>query len=505
MTRKKLYPLLQCLALLITLGAGSIITACNSKDDDVTSSTSSTTTAESVAVTAFSLTGDLRVMKNLDSVFFSIDLEHGVIFNADSLPKGTNVTKLVPVISYPNTVTSATIEMKGGTHREDGVVNYMTNPTDTIDFTGTVTLTLGANKNALIKQYTLKVNVHQEDPDTMYWDTMASASLPSRLANPAEQKTASTSDEVYCLVKESDSSYTLSRTTDLFKGEWTKSTFTAFEPDVRSFTASTEGTLYALSTDGSLMMSADGASWNAVATGWKGIIGLYGSTLLGFKGTSGNLTQTCYPAGAVAESALPQGFPEAGFTSPIKFSNRWTPDPTIVIFGGTPFGSSSPAWAFDGSQWAEISETPLPALSGLTVVDYYSYLNSASNSLLKEFEVYLAFGGRDSSGIVNRTVYISYDHGINWQRAQDYMQLPLSFSIGYDLDGLTAGLAMDSNLSDRWNIAARGRRLPYEVEGDLVKWQCPYIFLFGGHNASGSLINSIRSGVLQRLTFTPLF
>ncbi|MDE7409414.1 MAG: hypothetical protein K2N09_05265, partial [Muribaculaceae bacterium] len=58
----------------------------------------------SVAVTKFSLKSKKGSNVKLDSVFFSIDLNRGVIFNADSLPVGTDVTKLVPVIGY---VTSA--------------------------------------------------------------------------------------------------------------------------------------------------------------------------------------------------------------------------------------------------------------------------------------------------------------------------------------------------------------------------------------------------------------
>ncbi|MDE5840878.1 MAG: hypothetical protein K2H49_08160, partial [Muribaculaceae bacterium] len=48
--------------------------------------------ASSVAVTAFSLKPKSGSKVKLDSVFFSIDLNKGVIFNADSLPVGTDVT-----------------------------------------------------------------------------------------------------------------------------------------------------------------------------------------------------------------------------------------------------------------------------------------------------------------------------------------------------------------------------------------------------------------------------
>lgn len=485
-------------ALLFILGLGFVISACNSKDDEPDTGSGYIPT-ESVAVTAFSLSADRRVMPNLDSVFFSIDLEHGVIFNADSLPRGTKVTALIPKISYPSTVTSAVIEMTGGINRE-GTVNYYSNASDTIDFTGDVKLTLGTTDNAVTKTYTLKVNVHKEDPDTIHWDRISSMALPSRMQNPKAQKSVYFGSGVLSLIEERDGSYTLATTSDIFAGEWNKQALSLpFPPVIESLNSDPAGNLYILG-DGNLMTSADGISWTVAASGWDRIIGLYGTALLGANAN----TLVSYPEGAVASMQLPAGFPVSGYTVPIEFTNRWTSEPTIVLFGGVDASGklSSASWAFDGSQWADISDHSLPALDGLSVVNYYSYLNSASNGLLKEFEAYLAFGGRDADGNLNNTVYVTYDHGINWQRAQQYMQLPAEVTAGYGLNALTLGTSMQSNLSNRWKSR---RRLPFQIDGDLVKWECPYIFLFGGYDDGNVLNPDIRSGVLQRLTFVPLF
>ena len=59
------------------------------KDDKETKALS-----ESVRISAFSLQADKEVLDNLENVFFTIDLENGLIYNADSLPKGTDVSKL---------------------------------------------------------------------------------------------------------------------------------------------------------------------------------------------------------------------------------------------------------------------------------------------------------------------------------------------------------------------------------------------------------------------------
>lgn len=508
MKHNKLYCIFNRVSILLAIGFVGVISACNSKDDDVTTGSTDYVASQSVAITNFSLQADLRVMKNLDSVFFSIDLEHGVVFNADSLPKGTNVTKLIPKITYPNTVKSATIEMSGGSHRE-GTVDYIKNPTDTIDFTGSVKLTLSAGDN-LSKTYTLKVNVHNEDPDTLYWDRLATMNLPSRMDNPKAQKSVETRQGIITIIQENDGSYTLAFTSDIFMGDWSKQALSlGFTPNLETLRAGADGTLYMLSTSGDLMNSADGTSWEKLAGGWNYIIGNFGDILLGTKLNGTQLTQTSWPSGAAPEIEMPEGFPLNGTTTPVEFNNRWSTDPTIVIFGGYPYqdNGKSPSWAYDGSQWVDISDNALPALSGLSVVRYYSFLKSASNSLLKEFEVLLAFGGKDAQGAVNHTIYISYDLGINWQKAPEYTQLPATASAGYMVDALSEGMPMQSNLSDRWKIASRNmlRRLPFEISGDMVKWDCPFIFLLGGYEQNGTLNPEIRSGVLQRLTFAPLF
>lgn len=509
MKHNKLYCIFNRAAILLAIGFVGVISACNSKDDDVTTGSTDYVASQSVAITAFNLQPDLKVMKNLDSVYFSIDLEHGVIFNADSLPKGTNITKLVPKLTYPSTVTSAKIEMSGGSHRE-GTVDYIKNPTDTIDFTGNVTITLATSKNELSKTYRVMVNVHKEDPDTLYWDRFATMNLPSRQPNPKAQKSVKTETAIVTLIQENDGTYTLASNQDIFNKEWERQQLSlGFTPNIETLRAASDGTLYILSESGDLMSSSDGMNWSKLDSGWNSIIGPFGEIMLGTRLQGQKLTQTSWPSGAVEEITMPEGFPLSKFTVPVEFSNRWSYNPTIVVFGGYPYqdNGKSPSWAFDGSQWVDISENALPALSGLSVVRYYSYLKSASNSLLKEFEVLLAFGGRMPSGEVNRTVYISYDHGINWQKAQEYSQLPANIGTGYMVDAISEGKPMQSNLSDRWKVASRNmiRRLPFEISGDMVKWNCPYIFLLGGYDQNGNLNQEIRGGVLQRLTFTPLF
>ena len=50
----------------------------------------------------------------------------------------------------------------------------------------------------------------------------------------------------------------------------------------------------------------------------------------------------------------------------------------------------------------------------------------------------------------------------------------------------------------------RQQRIPWQVEGGIITWECPYIYLIGGYGPDGKLYDTIWRGVLNRLTFTPI-
>ena len=84
------------------------ISSCNSSNDEPTSgeiiSSSSNT---STLVSSFTLGSNKKVLYNLDSVYFSIDQEKNLIYNADSLPKGTDVSHLTVSVNFPTAIVTA--------------------------------------------------------------------------------------------------------------------------------------------------------------------------------------------------------------------------------------------------------------------------------------------------------------------------------------------------------------------------------------------------------------
>lgn len=489
--------------LTVILGLGS----CNSKEGDDPYYEASST----VAVNSFSLRANEKVLSNLDSVFFSIDLNHGVIFNADSLPKGTDVTKLPVNISYPTTVKAATITMTGGEVRT-GTVNYMTNSTDSIDFSGSVILTLEAENGVDKRDYILKVNVHEMEPDRMRWDEMAVTSLPARLPSPREQKSVTFKLAALALIEENDGSFTLSTNDAPDSNPWVKKEITLpFTPRVRSLAASDDA-LYMLSDDGSLFTSTDGLQWSATGKVWHNIIGGYGKHILGLALLPDGMHHAVYPEAAeVTEALIAPEFPIEGFSNIGVITSRWTSLPSAIIYGGrTAAGTlSDKTWGFDGREWAILSEGTMPALEGASLVPYFTYRKTTTSWIQTEYSVWLLMGGRGADGLNSKTVYLSYNNGVNWEIGGEMISLPDYVPAMSQCDNVVLSYPISGSLANWLTYPSKSLgswyRIVYEVDGYDISWQCPVVYLIGGRDNEMRLCDTIWRGVLNRLMFTPIF
>lgn len=476
---------------------GGALSSCNKESDDL-----SFVSPTNLAVTNFKLKYT-RDAQGVDSAYFSIDLEHGVIFNADSLRRGTPVNKLVAEITYSATIDRATIIMDGGSTRV-GEIDYKNNPTDSIDFTGNVRLVIGYGDNEA--SYRIKVNVHKELADSLVWDETALASLPSRLGNPSAQKTVSFGDVAVCLLRESDGSYTLSTSSDLMANQWNKREITfPFTPQVESLSNSSDA-VYILDSTGNLYRSADMTQWTATGETWESIIGGYNETVVGLRNDGGTLRHAQYPKLSISETAIPSDFPVKGRSNFVTLTNKWTSSPVAFFAGGvTSDGSvSSDTWAFDGSDWVKLGSGGIPAVESATIVPYYTYRPSATGEAMLEYDVWMLIGGRMADGQSNRTVYVSYNNGVNWAPGNSLMQLPEVIPAMAGCDNVVMTTEKSSNISDAWTRIGAPARISHKTDGDVISWDCPYIYIFGGYSPDNRLYDTIWRGVLNRLTFTPI-
>lgn len=494
------------LPALLLLGFAS---ACNKKEDPDPDYI--VVTPATVAVTNFNLKADTKVLTNLDSVFFSIDLNKGVIFNADSLPVGTRVRRLIPVITFANSMSAAEIVYTDSTGTQQ-TVNYLETQTDSIDFTNEVLLNVTAADGENKYTYRIKVNVHKQKPDSLMWDNLAKTKLPSRNQNPAAQKTVMSNDKVYTLIEENNHTFTLAQSSDLYAGySKAEEISLPFIPQTESLTATSEA-FYILDTAGMLYTSPDMTTWTATGEDWESIIGTYLDCVLGIRNTDKGKMHCHYPASdLIADTAVASDFPVYGRSSLASISNKWSPLPTVFFVGGkTSSGeTSNHTWAFDGSSWTTIDYNSLPALDGAMLVRYTAFRSTGRPFYEVAYDAWFAFGGNLSDGSSNRTLYYSLDNGVNWKAASELMQLPEYFPQLFGADALVIDTTLNANLSEIWTptpskAPKRWYRPTYEVDSDIITWDCPYIYVIGGYLPDGSLSDTIWRGVLSRLAFTPL-
>lgn len=162
------------LPVVVLLGL-SLAPSCNSSDDATYEDTFVAST--SVQVTGFSLASNSKVLDSLENVYFSIDLASGKIFNADSLPYGTKISRLVTNVTAVSTASAVKLTYKLD-NGADSVVDYLTNSTDSIDFSnGPVKLEVTSQSGTVTKAYSVKVNVHTTKPDTLAWNKLESATI----------------------------------------------------------------------------------------------------------------------------------------------------------------------------------------------------------------------------------------------------------------------------------------------------------------------------------------
>lgn len=85
-------------------------------------------------------------------------------------------------------------------------------------------LTVTAEDEKTTRDYTIKVNVHTQEPDSLVWDKLAVTPLPSLQGKPTAQKTVQFKSTTYTLLQEKDDSYTLAVADDVLAGKWTRHT-----------------------------------------------------------------------------------------------------------------------------------------------------------------------------------------------------------------------------------------------------------------------------------------
>ncbi len=425
---KKILP---ALLMPLLLAATAPLTSCNSDDSttDVTYSSDCLITS----VTLGTLKGHLTTQnsKGEDSTYtynitgslypITIDQLNCRIYNADSLPVGADLTKVV----FSTFNNSYRLTIKSLSTDRDTTFT----PTDSTDFSRQRTVTVYSEDGKQQRDYTIELRVHREEADTVAWQQVVAPATASPLTAYTQSRALTVEGSIYVFGQKADGTAEVITTTpdapDFTRATaLTTSTGTAL--DVRSvqhtakgyFARTTDGqlvtaalptdtwrpvdttlriaalagtwadSLYALTTDGTLSATADGTNWHTAATDADEALPTRDIVMTAYRPTMSGTVATRLLAGLTADNrpslwcgyadtegrfgypwiSLPQTEELGDYAYPVLSQPVLvTYDNAALLTGLTTTGSVAPFYLSrdNGRTW-KTGELPHPALAGAT-------------------------------------------------------------------------------------------------------------------------------------------
>lgn len=472
-----------------------IVAGCNS-DSEVVSLDNNYVNC---AVTGFSLQRDDSVAYRLDSVYFAIDLVKAEIFNADSLPVGTDVSAILVKVSTESAKEcNITYPVRNGDR--DTTVNLIKSPNDSVNFSkGDVKLEIVSYNGLAKREYTVRLNVHREVPDTLTWDPETFRPLNPSLSDVTAQKTIEWRGAVYNFA--TDGKAVRMRWSETWEGNFSEASV-SLPAGGRIETLTPAGDkLCCLTADGTLFYTADCLVWTRSDVRMHHVYGEYDGMAIGAVRDADGWKSVTYPS--TTSKALPEGCPVSGTSQMVQFVSKWNVSPTAIVVGGRDAKGelTGEAWAYDGSSWGRLSSSPFLEVEDAVIFPYKTPKVDAASWRVTEESVLVMMTGRvlDKSGkmYMNGTAYVSPDFGITWRKAADTFQPSDDFPAVYGAQAYV----IDQKIS----IDKPYPSAPARVTAPVTEWECPYIYIFGGVDFNGRLVDTYRRGVINRFAFRPVY
>lgn len=420
----------------IFICVSSVMTSCL-KDDD-----NSIVYPTDATIYSFSI-NDIKttIIRNKDTVSFtvdskdypfSIDQKAGLIFNSDSLPVRTDVSKV-----------SLNITTAGGPvyYQKNGKDTIWTSA-DSLDFSNSSSVkpviftVYSPDLQSATRQYKVWINVHKQYPDSLQWDPVRSSDFPGASIT-GKQKAVLLDNTLYVFAQ---------------VGQGVKVTSTSvrdgrdWEPlaDLNGI-ASTADYASVIAFDHKLFITAGGKAYTSVdGTNWEltpspeirtfvssftnnpvSSTRLYpqDKRLIGISGE--NFIQTSDGASWNLSGPVPGNFPVDHFAATPAYISNSNPDVERVSVIGTVAGIDTAAvsWTILSNERSYIQLSPsydsadnCPKLENLSLIRYDDLL--------------YAFGGK---GIYNPSIeafeafYVSEDNGIYWKKVTGNLSFPIQF------------------------------------------------------------------------------
>ena len=416
--------------IAVFFAATSIMTSCLDNDVDQITYTSET------SITGFSL-GTLHIDRvgkdknGLDSPYvdtldcsnypFTIDQINRTITNKDSLPVGTHIDKVITSITYD----AGMLAYKPKGSERDTIWTS----TDSIDFTDPVEFKVYAYSGVEGKPYTITINVHKQEPDTISWKKFDNN--PFSAGNLSEQKAVYAKEKIYIFGKKNNGNTCIEYTKAInVPGEnglkdnptsWTPIENLPLNIDTYSATVCA-GNIYFLAETNKQLYKLDANSNKITSVGTETFEMLIGaneikSELYAVKGgKSGIYKENTWTEDANPFTLFPAGKPFFSNTTTASYNSDIT---TTIALCNSTTANDTAALVFNrissDNKWEKrMQNLPLPNLENVTMIYYDGKL--------------YAFGGGYGEIKPFSQFYCSTDNGLCWRPVTECMAFPAEFS-----------------------------------------------------------------------------
>lgn len=421
--------------IAVLFAATSIMTSCLDNDVEQITYTSET------SITGFSL-GTLHIDRvgkdkdGKDSAYvdtldcsnypFTINQLTREIENKDSLPYGTHIDKVITNVTYD---TGILVYKPKGAEKDT-----LWTSTDSIDFSGDTYCTstnknspiefkVWAYSNAIGQAYKVKINVHQQVPDTIAWKKFDNS---FRNRNLSKQKAVYANGKVYVFGENGGTHIEYSDVSNDNPTSWvavTKNvpadidTYSATAcAEYIYFLAGTNKRLYKLDVNSNEITSVGTETFEMLIGGNDIKSELY-AVKEGEKGRkSGIYKENTWTEDATPFTLFPAGKPFFSNTTTASYNSDIT---TTIALCNSTTANDTAALVFNrissDNKWEErMQNLPLPNLENVTMIYYDGKL--------------YAFGGGYGEIKPFSQFYCSTDNGLCWRPVTECMAFPAEFS-----------------------------------------------------------------------------
>ncbi|AVM57711.1 hypothetical protein C3V43_08035 [Bacteroides heparinolyticus] len=349
---------------------------------------------------------------------FTIDQINRVIYNRDSLPVGSDTIIdriLIDTMTVTGWITSGSPDTLFVRRDSVDLRPAMNN-------SGGMKFKVYAADGVTNREYTLKINVHLQDPDSLVWtDMQTKGGIFSDMVNEGEQKAVVLEGNLFVYTS-ATGAYKTSTSPD--KYAWNKLHVSGLPSDAKlTSVVEYNGMLYMLTASKKVYISEDGAAWAENATLGNNVIVLIGgfsdrlSGILEIDGKKyfniskdGKNWEVAAAGTASTLEEVPLGFPTENIISTLTQTGNGVEK---VLLAGMPLADNkmtTPWFSLDGRGWA-----------ALTGASYNAYCPGISHPVIMHYgDMFYCFGGEMDA------IYRSVE-GLAWYKTKSKILLPREF------------------------------------------------------------------------------